>query len=136
MAKTANIAAVSLAQAGIPVLHDISGGGLAVAVAEICLASKVGAILHYTDWRHLFCEDPHRFVVAAPSDRAEVIIALAEEIGIPAARIGILGGTEIAFDRGGLRAAIDLETATAAWKTGLTRHLNAVLPPEPVTANH
>lgn len=123
MAKAALAAAASLAQIGIPVLHDISAGGLAVTVAEICVSSKVGAIVHYSDWRHLFCEDPHRFVIAAPPDRAEIVEALALEIGIPAARIGVFGGTEIAFDRNGLRAAVDLEVARHAWETGLTRLL-------------
>jgi phosphoribosylformylglycinamidine synthase len=123
MAKAANIAAASLAQAGIPVLHDISAGGLAITVAEICLAAGVGAVVHYTDWRHLFCEDPHRFVVAAHPDRAEIIAAIAAEIGIPAAPIGNLGGREMVFDRSGLRAAIDLDAAINAWKAGLIRFL-------------
>jgi phosphoribosylformylglycinamidine synthase len=123
MAKAANIAAASLAQAGIPVLHDISAGGLAITVAEICLAAGVGAVVHYTDWRHLFCEDPHRFVVAAHPDRAEIIAAIAAEIGIPSAPIGNLGGREMVFDRSGLRAAIDLDAAINAWKAGLIRFL-------------
>ena len=43
-----------LAAAGAPVLHDISTGGLAVALAEICIASGIGADISYDDWRSLF----------------------------------------------------------------------------------
>lgn len=46
----------------VPVLHDISDGGLAVAVAEICIASRVGAALAELDDAGLFSEDPHRFI--------------------------------------------------------------------------
>jgi phosphoribosylformylglycinamidine synthase II len=123
MAKAALTAAVSLAQTGIPVIHDISSGGLALAVAEICVSSSVGATVYYSDWRHLFCEDPHRFLIAATAERAGVIKGLADEIGMPAARIGQMGGAEIAFDRRGLRAAVDLEVASEAWKTGLSSRL-------------
>lgn len=123
MAKAALAAAVSLAQAGIPVLHDISSGGLALAVAEICVVSGIGATVQYSDWRHLFCEDPHRFLIAASAERTGVIEGLADEIGIPAARIGQFGGAEIVFDRKGLRASVDLELAREAWQTGLTNRL-------------
>jgi phosphoribosylformylglycinamidine synthase subunit PurL len=47
----------------VPVLHDVSDGGMAVAVAEICIASGVGAIIETDDPAVLFGEDPHRFVV-------------------------------------------------------------------------
>lgn len=124
MAKAALAMAVSLAQAGIPVIHDISSGGLAFAVAEICVASGIGATVRYSDWRHLFCEDPHRFLAAASADRVGIIEGLAGEIGIPAARIGQMGGSEIAFDRRGLRAAVDLEVATQSWTTGLSSRLD------------
>ena len=54
--------AVDLAHV-VPVLHDISDGGLAVAVAEICIASGVGAVVETDDPTLLFGEDPHRLVV-------------------------------------------------------------------------
>ena len=53
--------AVELAHTA-PVLHDISDGGLAVALAEICIASEVGAAV---ETQHPFSEDPHRFLALA-----------------------------------------------------------------------
>ncbi|MGA7226671.1 MAG: phosphoribosylformylglycinamidine synthase subunit PurL, partial [Acidimicrobiia bacterium] len=50
----------------VPVLHDVSDGGLAVTVAEICIASGVGAELIEMTAEEWLCEDPHRFVVAMP----------------------------------------------------------------------
>jgi phosphoribosylformylglycinamidine synthase subunit PurL len=58
-------AARFLADGVAPVVHDVSAGGLAVAVAEICIASGTGASLDPCDWRLLFSESPHRVLVAA-----------------------------------------------------------------------
>jgi phosphoribosylformylglycinamidine (FGAM) synthase-like enzyme len=123
MAGAAIAAARLLAQTGAPVVHDISAGGLALAVAEICVNSGVGATVSYSDWRHLFCEDPHRFVVAIAPDQADLVQRIAGEAGIPAAPVGMFGGSEIAFDRRGVKAVIDLEVATSTWRESLVRRL-------------
>ena len=41
----------------VPVLHDISDGGLALAAAEIAISSQVGVNVTFRDWRSLFSED-------------------------------------------------------------------------------
>jgi phosphoribosylformylglycinamidine synthase len=113
-----------LAQEGVtPVLHDISSGGLALAVAEVAIASGVGVTVRYSDWRHLFCEDPHRFIAAVSPDVAIRVAGLAAEAAIPAAPIGEFGGNEIVFDRNGIRAALDLGVATSTWSQALSRRL-------------
>jgi phosphoribosylformylglycinamidine synthase II len=57
--------------------HDLSEGGLAVAIAEMALAARLGADIDITplsvsghsDWVYLFAESPTRFVVeVAPKD--------------------------------------------------------------------
>ena len=123
MAKAAIASARQLAEVGVPVIHDISTGGTAIAVAEMCIASQIGATVSYSDWRHLFCEDPHRFLVAATPEHADTIAAIAEDTGIPAAPIGVFGGTEIAFDRRGVKAALSLEVATTTWQNAITSKL-------------
>ncbi|MFO7298997.1 MAG: phosphoribosylformylglycinamidine synthase subunit PurL [Actinomycetes bacterium] len=78
-----------------PVLHDVSDGGLAVAVAEICIASGVGATLEVEGTAALFGEDPHRFV------------AVVEPGWDPPAlgrRIGAMGGDSLVV--GGERVAV------------------------------
>jgi phosphoribosylformylglycinamidine synthase len=124
MAKAAIASARQLAAAGMAAIHDISTGGTAIAVAEMCIASGVGATVAYSDWRHLFCEDPHRFLVAAAPEQGKAIAATASDIGIPAARIGTFGGAEIVFDRRGVKAALDLAVATATWQSAIESRLS------------
>ena len=119
MARAAIASARQMAAAGLPVIHDVSTGGTAIALAEICLASEVGAEVAYSDWRHLFCEDPHRFLVAAPPEQAHTVGSICDDAGIPAARIGTFGGSEIVFDRRGAKAVVDLEAAMEAWKNSI-----------------
>ncbi|HUO45551.1 MAG TPA: phosphoribosylformylglycinamidine synthase subunit PurL [Acidimicrobiia bacterium] len=123
-ARAAISTALWLAEQGIaPVMHDISSGGLALAVAEIAIASGVGVTVNYSDWRHLFCEDPHRFVAAIPSPASAQVAELARGAAMPAAAIGRFGGNEIVFDRHGIKASVDLEVATTTWRDARPRRL-------------
>lgn len=125
MGRAAVELACRLAAEGLaPVLHDVSEGGLAVAVAEVCIASGVGAQLSYTDWRHVFCEDPHRFIAAIRPEDAARVAEMAEEVGIPAARIGGFGGEDIGFQRGGARAVVELAAAIAAYRDAIPRRMH------------
>jgi phosphoribosylformylglycinamidine synthase len=49
------------------VLHDVSDGGLALAVAEVCIASNVGAAITDVATDLLFSEDPHRLLAVFES---------------------------------------------------------------------
>jgi phosphoribosylformylglycinamidine synthase len=125
MARASIDGAIALATEGIPVLHDISDGGMAVALAEICIASGVGVRASFTDWRHLFSEDPHRFLAAAPPDQASRIAAIATGLGLPIAKIGSFGGDSITFEQGGIRAAVSLDTATELYRSAITRRMHS-----------
>ncbi|MGH8914274.1 MAG: phosphoribosylformylglycinamidine synthase subunit PurL, partial [Acidimicrobiia bacterium] len=84
LAKEAIAIATGLA-ARVPVLHDISDGGLALAVAEICIASVVGATLIGDDLDLLFSEDPHRFLaVFEPGSVTPPVVT--------GRRVGTMGG--------------------------------------------
>ncbi len=109
-------AAQVLAQSGAaPVLHDVSAGGLAVAVAEICIRSGVGATVAVDDWRELFSEAPHRFVAAVvPGLRPA--IALDRDAPLPARRLGELGGDSIDF---GPLGAVPVAAAAEAWRNAI-----------------
>ena len=93
----------------VPVLHDISDGGLAVALAEICIASGVGA---QVEVEHPFSEDPHRFLVATDPGTLQ----LPDDI---ARRIGTLGGDQIEING----QSVPLDQASAAWHEALPRAL-------------
>jgi hypothetical protein len=62
--------------------------------------------------------------VAAAPEQGRTVESIANDIGIPAARIGVFGGTEIAFDRRGVKAALDLEVATTTWQNAIEARLS------------
>ena len=107
-----------------PCLHDISDGGVAVTMAEICIKSEVGASLRFSDWVGLFAENPHRFLAAVPVEHAAQIDQHAERLGVPVSKIGSFGGTELVFDNGGPESArVSLSEATSTWQGAIPRRM-------------
>src|SRR5205823_4476665 len=82
-------------------VHDISDGGLLVALAEMALATGVGATLDRYDWftaTLLFGEDQGRYLVGCLQDSDQQPIAdLAEQLGVPIQWIGYTGGDTISI---------------------------------------
>ncbi|MFM7027797.1 MAG: phosphoribosylformylglycinamidine synthase subunit PurL [Chakrabartia sp.] len=77
----------NLIQSGVATaVHDISDGGLLVAVAEMALAGKIGAELDRLTTAQAFGEDQGRYLVTTAAD------AVIEG----AVRIGTTGGTSVA----------------------------------------
>lgn len=72
--------------------HDLSDGGLAVALAESCIAGDLGAVVSLDhDMRGdalLFGESQTRFLLSAKASVANTIIDLAAQRGLEAAMIG------------------------------------------------
>ena len=75
--------------------HDISDGGLAVAIAEMAMKSGLGASIMVPESGHLhawaFGEDQARFVVSTADGTA--LIAAAKDAGIEITKIGIVSET-------------------------------------------
>jgi phosphoribosylformylglycinamidine synthase subunit PurL len=75
---------------GLSAAHDISHGGLAVALAELALHAGLGAELDVpADAGEWFGEGPGRAVVACAPERAEALQ------GAPLRRIGVVGGDRL-----------------------------------------
>ncbi|WP_421849296.1 phosphoribosylformylglycinamidine synthase subunit PurL [Oricola sp.] len=76
--------------------HDISDGGLIVAMAEMCIASGLGATIDAGDTGNahalLFGEDQGRYIVAVQPDNAHFFALNAEGAGVPFRRLGDAGG--------------------------------------------
>ena len=104
-------------------VHDCSDGGLAVALAEMAMASGIGATLPGIKDADpipvFFGEDQGRYVVTLNLDpQGEEMAALWEEakaLGIHAPWIGTTGGTELKL--GGARAipVAELKSAHESW---------------------
>jgi phosphoribosylformylglycinamidine synthase subunit PurL len=87
------VADVVAGDAGPPLLsavHDVSSGGLAVALGEMAVAAELGCHVAVDDPAELFCEHPSRFVVATASP--DELCARAASLGIPACVLGRAGG--------------------------------------------
>lgn len=72
--------------------HDLSEGGFAVAVAEMCFAGGIGADIttlpgNLSDEAKLFSESPTRFVVEVKPEHAQAFEACLA--GVPVARVGV-----------------------------------------------
>jgi phosphoribosylformylglycinamidine synthase len=82
-------------------VHDISDGGLAVAVAEMAMASGIGADLQMVPAGPLppaafwFGEDQGRYVVTVAGSDATAVLEQADGAGIPVTRLGRTGGTAL-----------------------------------------
>jgi hypothetical protein len=87
---------------------------MAVALAEVCIRSGVGASVSERSWRGLLAEGPHRFLVVAPAG------ALPDLSGLPTRKLGTMGGTRIDFGRHG---SLALEHARRVWQEALPRRL-------------
>ncbi|WP_416355483.1 phosphoribosylformylglycinamidine synthase subunit PurL [Aureimonas phyllosphaerae] len=112
--------------------HDLSDGGLAVALAEMAIASNIGVKVSVGEGaRHalLFGEDQARYVVAVPAEAAE---AVAAELGsLPHRRLGTIGGTSLEVD-GVLSVAVsDLTVAHESW---FPNFMSGTLPVEAAAA--
>ena len=77
-------------------VHDVSGGGLAVGLAEMAAAAGTGCVLGRVDPAELFTELPSRFVLATA--RPDELAARAVALGIPNAVLGQAGGDRFVVD--------------------------------------
>ncbi len=84
----------------IAAAHDLSDGGLAVAISEMALAAKVGATVNIPEdhFVHLFSETPGRILIAIESEKVDEFIGRAIDLEITTTRIGKTGGEEINFE--------------------------------------
>ncbi len=76
-------------------VHDVSDGGVLVAIAEMAMASGIGAALAgraalpHAFW---FGEDQGRYVVTVDAAGADALLARLAAAGVPADRLGTTGG--------------------------------------------
>ncbi len=122
--------------------QDVSGGGLAVALAEGAMWGDRGASVRVSTSMspavELFGESPSRLVVTARPRFAAAVALLARQHGLPVEELGTVGGDRIvielvgagatgASEERGSRVADALEVAVRdarhAWDSGLARAL-------------
>ena len=95
-------------------VHDVSSGGLALALAEMAAAAGRGCQVDVDDAAELFAEVPSRFVVATP--HPDLLTALATDAGIPCALLGRAGGVRLQL---GQLVDIGVDALVAAYEGAL-----------------
>jgi len=83
-------------------VHDVSDGGLLVALAEMAMASGIGAVLDtapeaivpHAWW---FGEDQARYIVTVHERDLLSVFTKLRAVGVPCVQIGLTGGREIAI---------------------------------------
>lgn len=110
--------------------HDCAEGGLAVALAECCVADAhppKGAALKLAQGKlsaHalLFGEDPSRAVISYAPSVVDQVVGICREEGVPFEAMGSVGGRALRIV--GL-LDVPVEALADAWKNGLTDVLGA-----------
>jgi len=106
--------------------HDVSDGGLAVALCESAFRGELGARVSIAGELRtsaaLFGESTGRVLVSCAAGNAAAVEALARSAGIPFAVLGAVGGGSVRIEQGG-RVRIDapLDTLKALWSTAFQR---------------
>ena len=80
--------------------HDLSDGGLAIALAEASIRHGVGASvdLDGDPFVGLFSESTARALVTVAPEQLEAFTTLATSYGVPVARIGTTGGADLSVE--------------------------------------
>jgi phosphoribosylformylglycinamidine synthase len=86
----------------VTTVHDVSDGGLAVALTEMAMSSGIGATVSTpkvsSRTAFWFGEDQARYVLAVPAGDVERIVSEAKLAGVPVQTLGQTGGTAVRFD--------------------------------------
>jgi len=116
---TGNFVRGKILDASVNACHDISDGGLAIALTEMAMAGNIGCdidipanIDHVDAW--LFGEDQGRYIVTMPANTADAFIAAANDAGVNANIIGKTTGSNVVL--GGEAVGVeDLKNLHEGW---------------------
>ncbi len=103
--------------------HDLSDGGLLVALAEMAMASGMGAKLDAAPddvpaHAYWFGEDQARYIVTVPASAVDLVMARARKASVLVSRIGTTGGDSITVEGQRTLAVSDLNERSEGWLPG------------------
>ncbi len=118
--KAGNLVRSLIREGKVEAVHDVSDGGLLVAIAEMALAGGLGVQLFPYEGRlpaHAawFGEDQGRYVLEASPELAEEIIERARLLALPARVVGRVGGEGLLLKSEAPLSLADLRAAHEAW---------------------
>ncbi len=105
--------------------HDVSDGGLAVALAESCMSGGIGAVLELDSAglrvdEFLFSETQSRIVLSCTPEKADALAAAMAAAGVPCRVIGRVGGDELVVNVNGMQVVgASVAQLTKTWKEAI-----------------
>ncbi|MEM7072294.1 MAG: phosphoribosylformylglycinamidine synthase subunit PurL [Pseudomonadota bacterium] len=105
-------------------VHDVSDGGVLMAICEMALAGDIGCKLDLRSWletsklgviKALFGEDQGRYMVACDKDSLGAFHRLAEQSAIRLCKLGTTGGDHLVIDGIAQIALSSLREHSEAW---------------------
>jgi len=126
----------TLRRSGVESLHDISKGGLAVALAEMSVQGHKGITIDIDKVPNktsrmdnlLFSESRSRFVLETKPKNSARIVNSFKRLGIPAAKVGTVTDNGIEFrSKGQAIITIPIAEASRAWSEAIPRAMEATL---------
>lgn len=115
-----------VAEGAIHTAHDLSEGGLGVALAEACFGRWLGATVEVPllgSAADLFSETQGRALVATRPANLDRLLAMAEEAGVPARELGTVGGPDLVIRSGGETWRAPVADLYEVWSTALPKAL-------------
>jgi phosphoribosylformylglycinamidine synthase II len=105
-------------------IHDVSGGGLGVALVELAVRSSIGLqVAGVADHHELFTEAPSRVVVC--TQRRNEVVSRAAGAGVGFRVLGQAGGDRIVVED---LVDLSVSEATASWRGRLADRLDELAP--------
>ena len=100
----------------VSAVHDVSDGGLGLAVIEMAMASGLGANLVSVSHEQHFGEDQARYVVTTSPNNAAVLLAEAAKAGVAVVAVGTVTAEATLKIASGLSISVaDLRVAHECW---------------------
>ena len=100
----------------VTAVHDISDGGLGLAVIDMALAGMLGATLSPLTHEQIFGEDQARYVVTCPASEAAKIITQGHAKGVDVIRAGtVTGEAALKIENGPSISVAQLRAAHESW---------------------
>ncbi|GLK71108.1 phosphoribosylformylglycinamidine synthase subunit PurL [Ancylobacter dichloromethanicus] len=98
--RTGDLVRTLIADGLVTAVHDVSDGGLLVALAEMALASGIGASLaipspEMNPFAYWFGEDQARYIVTVEGSAKALVLRRAEMAGVSIAKLGTTGGDRL-----------------------------------------
>ena len=85
--------------------HDCAKGGLAIAISEIAMTSKIGCQISLDNTsdqkldpaKLLFSESHSRYLLVVEKNNAKVVLSKLQKFKVPHSQIGVFGGNDMVF---------------------------------------